>query len=134
MAAPVVKADARWEGGLRFAVSNGERTLLVDGDGLAGPSPVFALVASLAGCMASDVVHILLKARLPLVALRVVIDAERSATDPRRVRRVALRFEVGGDVPLERVEHAVRLSKETYCSVLHSLATDIELATSVVPV
>ncbi len=131
MPGPVVKAEATWEGGLRFDVSNGERTVLVDGDGLAGPSPVFALVASLAGCMASDVVHILVKARQPLSSLRMAIDAERDASDPRRLRRVSLHFVVGGDVPSERVEHAIRLSRETYCSVLHSLATDIELTTSV---
>jgi putative redox protein len=126
----VVETTLRWEGGLRFDVGDGK--VLVDGDGQAGPSPVFALVASLAGCMAADVVHVLTKARLPLESLTVAVRAERAPSDPRRVVKAALRFEVKGAVPADRVERAIQLSRETYCSVWHSLARDIELTTEVV--
>ena len=129
MSRPVVETTLQWQGDLRFDVGGGK--LLVDGDGQAGPSPVFALVASLAGCMAADVVHVLTRARLPLEGLKVAVRAERSPTDPRRVLSAALRFEVQGAVPPDRVEHAIRLSRETYCSVWHSLARDIELTTEV---
>jgi putative redox protein len=124
-----VSTSLRWDGGLRFDVGGGTMTL--DGDGKAGASPVLALVASLAGCMAADVVHILVKARLPLEGLTVAVQAERAPSDPRRLLRAALRFEVRGEVPDERVEHAIRLSRETYCSVWHSLARDIQLTTEV---
>ena len=129
---PVTQARLRWAGGLRFDVSGAAAPLVVDGDGTAGPSPVFALVSSLAGCMAIDVVHILGKARLPPSDLSVVVDAERSPKDPRRVLKVHLRFTYAGEVPKERVEHAIELSRQTYCSVWHSLAKDIELTTEVV--
>jgi uncharacterized OsmC-like protein len=37
---------------------------------------------------------------------------------------------VTGDVPADRVERAIELSRERYCSVLHSLRSDIDLRTS----
>ena len=126
-----VAAQMRWTGDLRFDVETGTQRFVMDGDGSAGVSPVQALVTGLAGCMAADVVHILVRARLPLEDLVVAVLAERSPTDPRRVLRVTLRFTVKGDVPDERVEHAIRLSRETYCSVWHSLARDIDLTTAV---
>jgi putative redox protein len=127
-----VTAELRWDGGLRFDTSSGDTRLMLDADGHAGPSPVVALVTSLASCMAADVVHVLFRARLPLRSLTVRVDAERAPTDPRRLRRATLVFVVEGAVPDERVEHAIGLSRETYCSVWHSLARDIELTTSVV--
>jgi uncharacterized OsmC-like protein len=43
---------------------------------------------------------------------------------------VDLRITVVGPVPPDRVERAIQLSRETYCSVWHSLNPDIEFNTS----
>jgi putative redox protein len=104
--------------------------MLQDWEGAAGPTPVETLAFALAGCMASDVVLILEKGRLPLRGLRVRLTAERAETDPRRFLRVALDFAVEGDLPPDRVARAIALSRETYCSVWHSMRPDIELRTS----
>ena len=127
---PPVLADLEWQGDLRFRARGGAITLDVDGDGRAGMSPVQALVVALAGCMASDVVHILTKARLPLRSLRARLVAERATQDPHRLVKVELRFRVGGDIPPERIQHAIDLSRQTYCSVWHSLRQDIEFTTT----
>jgi uncharacterized OsmC-like protein len=37
---------------------------------------------------------------------------------------------VRGDVPPDRVERALELSRERYCSVWHSLRSDIDFRTS----
>jgi len=37
---------------------------------------------------------------------------------------------VRGDVPADRVERAIALSRERYCSVWHSLRQDIDFRTS----
>jgi putative redox protein len=79
--------------------------------------------------MAMDVVHILKKARLDLRGLRVHLSGERQADHPRRLVRAELGFRVEGDVPPDRVERAIALSRERYCTVWHSLRPDIELAT-----
>jgi putative redox protein len=119
-----------WEGGLRFRGRAGERTLELDGDSRAAVSPVEALALALAGCMASDVVHILVKGRTELKGLTARLVAERAPEDPRRLVSVDLRFLVRGDVPASKVERAIALSREKYCSVWHSLRRDIGFTTS----
>jgi uncharacterized OsmC-like protein len=43
--------------------------------------------------------------------------------------RVDLRFDVSGEVAPDKVERAIALSREKYCSVWHSLRQDIEFTT-----
>ncbi len=119
-----------WEGDLRFRGRSGAVELVLDSDSQAGPSPVQALAMALGGCMAIDVVHILRKGRLDLTGLRAEMAAERAPRDPRRLVRVRLHFRVTGDVPAEKVERAIALSRETYCSVWHSLRPDLDFTTS----
>jgi putative redox protein len=127
---PTVAAELAWQGELRFRARSGETDLVLDSEGRAGPSPVQALVMALAGCMGMDVALILTRSRLPLQALHVRIVGERAAEDPRRLLNLRVEFGVEGDVPGERVERAVRLSRDKYCSVWHSMRPDIELTTS----
>jgi putative redox protein len=125
-----VTVALEWKGGLRFAGSTPAGELMVDGDSAAGPSPVQLLAFGVAGCMAADLVHILERSRVPPQAVRVTFTGERAERDPRRFVRIALRFEVAGDVPADKVDRALTLSRETYCSVWHSLRPDIELQVS----
>ena len=129
-AKPPVVAELTWQGGLRFHAQSGEAVLDVDGDGGAVLSPVQALAVALASCMATDVAHILSRGHVPLHALRARLVAERAAENPHRFLKVNLRFTLEGDVPADRVERAIALSRETYCSVWHSLRQDIEFTTS----
>jgi putative redox protein len=126
-----VEAELLWKGDLSFEVRSRDAPFHLDGDSVTGPSPVKTLVAALAGCMAMDVVHVLTRARLPLTGLQVRIHARRAPEHPKRLVAVEMHFTVRGDVPLERVEHAIDLSRTTYCSVLHSLRPDLELTTAV---
>ena len=125
-----MSATLEWKGGLRFAARAAGGELLLDGDGKDGLSPVQALALALAGCMAADVVLILTRSRVPPRALRATFSGERAPEDPRRFVRMALHFDVSGDVPAEKVERALALSREKYCSVWHSLRPDIALETS----
>lgn len=130
----VVRVD--WEGeALRFTGETGKGTTIqVDGDGAVAPSPVQTLAISLAACSAADVVDILGKMRLSIEALSVRIEADRAPEPPRRYLRIAMIFEVRGPGRTEeaKVRRAVDLSMEKYCSVVHSLRSDIELVTTVV--
>jgi putative redox protein len=127
---PPTVVELTWQGDLRFLGRAGDHEVVLDGDGKAGTSPVQALALSLAGCMGTDVALILTKGRLPLEGLTARLQAERAPTDPRRLVRVRLRFVVKGAVPPEKVERAIALSRETYCSVWHSLRPDIDFQTS----
>jgi putative redox protein len=127
---PPVTVEMEWEGGMRFRGRAGEREIHLDGDARSAVSPVEALALALAGCMASDLVHILGRGRLEVAGLSARLEAERASEEPRRIVKVDLRFLVRGAVPPDKVERAIALSREKYCSVWHSLRPDIEFTTS----
>ena len=122
--------DLTWQGGLRFEARVGDHTLMVDSGRQAGLSPTQALAVSLAGCMAVDVVDILQKGRFAPEGVEARLESERRPEPPRYLVRVALHLVVRGAVPPDRVERALELSRERYCSVWHSLRPDIDFRTS----
>ena len=99
----------------------------LDSAGLAGPSPVQALAFALAGCMAMDVVHVLTKGRCAMRGLRLDLTGQRAPTDPHRFTEISLHFTITGDVQTSRIDRAIKLSREKYCSVWHSMRQDIPL-------
>jgi putative redox protein len=129
-ALPPLCLELTWEGELRFAGRCGEVQLSLDAAQRTGPTPVQALAFSLAGCMAIDVANILSRGRQPLRGLRAQFRGERSATSPKRFTAITLHFVVEGEVSSHRVERALELSRNTYCSVWQSMRQDIEFITT----
>lgn len=128
-------ADSRltleWLGeGLQFRARNeaGVETV-ADGSARAGLSPTQHLLVGLAGCMGADIVDIMEKSRAPLSSLEVAVDAWRAAEPPRRFTRIVLRIVAGGvaEADSPKLQRALDLSQQTYCSVLHTLRPDVEL-------
>ena len=126
-----VAVEVRWKGELRFeAVGREEVPVTVDGAGAAGPSPTEALLIGVAACMAIDVVDILKKMRVPLEDLSVRAEGDRRSEPPRRYTAIRLTYTTRG-VPAgaeEKLQRAVDLSRDKYCSVLHSLRPDVDLS------
>jgi putative redox protein len=108
---------------------DGSPGLLLDGKSEAGPSPMDALLLSVAGCMAVDVQVILERSRVPLTGLEVEVEGERAQAHPRRYTRIRLlcRVEGPGEEHQGKLDRAVQLSRDKFCSVLHSLRTDIDV-------
>lgn len=124
---PATVVHLNWIGDLKFAATLSKSSLTIDSAGVAGPSPVEALGAALAGCMSLDVAHILTRGRHPFRALQSRLVAERAQEDPHRFVRATLHFTIDGPVPPGAVDRAIELSREKYCSVWHSLRQDIDL-------
>ena len=118
-----------WEGDMRFRARTEEgHELAFDGTREMGASPTEGLLASLGACMAIDVVDILRKSRQDVDRCDVEITGERRKDPPRRFTSVRMEFRlVGHEISRSRVEHAVDLSRTTYCSVWHTMAPDVEL-------
>lgn len=100
----------------------------IDGRAEKGPSPMDALLYSLAGCMVVDVQHILDGSRVPFSELEVEVEAERAPEHPKYYTKIRLIFRVEGpeEKHQAKLERAVSLSREKFCSVLHSFRPDIE--------
>ena len=129
-----VTVTARWTGEMRFeATGKAGIPMLMDGDGEAAFTPVEALGASLAGCMAADVVDILTRMRVPLTELEMRLEGDRRAEPPRSYTAMRLLYRVGGVSEEDRPKlvRAVELSRNKYCSVLHTLQPDLDLSISV---
>ena len=127
MTRPPIEATLTWRGDLLFDATAGAHTVPLDSDNAAGVSPMYALAFALAGCMAVDVVMILQKGRHDLTALEVRLRGMRAAGPPAYFTDVSLHYVLVGSAPDEAVQRAIDLSREKYCSVLHTLRSDLTL-------
>ena len=121
------RVSVKWAGDRRFNSGRpGRPSVLLDGDGIAGLSPVDGLLGALGSCVAVDVVDILAKRRTPVESLEVEVVGKRVDTIPRRLEHVTLNFRIDG-AGIERVhaERAVELAVTKYCSVRDSLRPDV---------
>jgi putative redox protein len=87
----------------------------------AGMKPSDLLLVAAASCSAYDVIEILTKQREPLEDLKVICSAEQRREPPYKFTSLHLHYIVYGAVKAEKLERAIRLSEEKYCSVTNSL-------------
>ncbi len=122
-----ISATLTWRDGVVFDGAIPGLDTVVDGDARLGASPMGHLLLALAGCMSIDIADILAKMRTPAETFSVEVVGTRPEDPPRRFQRVVMTVSIVGEVPAKNVERAVRLSRERYCSVLHTLDPDLEL-------
>ena len=119
-----MKARVRWIEDLNFVGQSGSGHAVVLGASQGnerpaqGASPMELVLIGLGGCSAIDVVLILKKGREAVTGCVVELEAERAATEPKVFTQIHLRFTVtGSGLNPAKVERAVALSAEKYCSV-----------------
>lgn len=112
-----------WKGERRYeAQREGRPSILLDGDGMAGPTPPDALLGALATCVSVDVVDILAKRRTPVERYSVEVLGERVDTIPRRFSQITLNVSIHGQgIERAHAENAINLAVTKYCSVGASL-------------
>jgi putative redox protein len=118
-----MKARIKWIEGVSFAGhSESGHTVVMDGPADAGGKnlgvrPMEMMLLGMGGCTAFDVVHILRKSRQPISDCVAEIDASRADADPKVFTRIHVHFIVSGKgLDPRRVEQAIKLSAEKYCS------------------
>ncbi|MHB1353821.1 MAG: OsmC family protein [Thiobacillus sp.] len=118
-----MKARVKLIEGISFSgQSESGHTVVMDGPPDSGGKnlgvrPMEMLLLGLGGCSAFDVVHILRKGRQQVTDCIADIDAERAPTDPKVFTKIHVHFTVTGKaLDPKRVEQAVKLSAEKYCS------------------
>ena len=132
-----MKATVTLSEGLSFeaAADSGHKVIIDSAPDFGGQNrgsrPMELILMGLGSCTAIDVVHILRKARLEVANCRVELDAERAEAPPKVFTRIHVHFIVSGEGLTEkRVERAVALSAEKYCSASLMLNKAVDITHS----
>lgn len=132
---PVSKsAKVQWKQGMAFEVDLQGHHFEIDGQREfggenRGPNPKSLLLAGLAGCTGMDVVAILRKMRQSWDSFYLEVDAETANSHPMVYTDIHIRYVFeGDDLDRSKVERAVSLSLEKYCSVSAMLGKTADIS------
>ena len=93
-----------------------------------GPRPMEMLLLGLGACGSYDVISILHKGRQKIATCEVQITATRREEDPKTFTEIHLHYIIAGDsLSLDKVERAIQLSVEKYCSASIMLGATAEI-------
>lgn len=128
-----MKARVKWIDGVAMLGESGSgHGIVMDGPpDLGGRNlgvrPMEMLLIGMGGCTQFDVLLILRKSRQAVTDCVVELEAERAETDPKVFTNIHAHFIVTGrNLDPKRVEQAINLSAEKYCSasiMLGAMAT-----------
>ncbi|MBO0612269.1 MAG: hypothetical protein RL122_148 [Pseudomonadota bacterium] len=129
-----MKARVKWLDNMSFVGESGSgHAVVMDGapefgGRNLGMRPMEMLLLGLGGCSSFDVVLILQKSKQQVLDCEVLMEAERADKDPKVFTRIHLHFVVSGrNLSPEKVERAVKLSAEKYCSASIMLGKTAEI-------
>ena len=125
--AQVNKATLTWDKDLIF-IGRTNRGYEVEYDAQQqwGCSPTETLLLSVAGCMGIDMVSFLKKMKVEIKSYKMDIMGERNPTPPQYYTSMEMIISVTGTgLTAKKLERAISLSHEKYCSVYHTLRKDM---------
>ena len=93
-----------------------------------GVKPSELLLMSVASCSAYDVVEILTKQREPLQDLKVTCGGEQLKEPPYSFTSIHIHYILTGAVNPEKVQKAILLSEDKYCSVISTLRPGVPIS------
>ena len=86
------------------------------------------LAMALIGCSSHDVVEILNKQKQGLQQLRVSAESIQDDDPPWRFRKIHIHYQaIGTGIDPEKLDKAIQISEEKYCSVYATLKDAIEI-------
>jgi putative redox protein len=92
-----------------------------------GLKPSDMLLMAAASCSLYDVVEILRKQREPLVDLEVICTGTQLPEPPSTFTKIHLDYRAKGALDPKKLERAIQLSQEKYCSVITTLRPTVEI-------
>lgn len=93
-----------------------------------GPRPKPLMMASLAGCTGMDVISILKKMRVEVEDFSIHIEGDLTEEPPKHYTKMHIVYEfTGKDLPMDKLQKAVDLSRQKYCGVSYVYDKVMEL-------
>jgi putative redox protein len=125
----VNKATLTWDKDLIFTGrTNRGYEVEYDAQQQWGCSPTETLLLSVAGCMGIDMVSFLKKMKCEITSYKMDIMGERNPTPPQYYTSIDMVITMAGSgLTAKKIERAIALSQEKYCSVYHSLRKDMKV-------
>jgi len=103
----------------------------VGGSGAAS-SPMELVLFALGGCAAIDIEVMMKKMKLPVENFEIDISSERAEKHPKIYTKIDMVFHFyGKNLPQKKLERAVSLSRNTYCSVSAMLEKTTKITATV---
>ncbi|MCB0212377.1 MAG: OsmC family protein [Anaerolineae bacterium] len=96
----------------------------------AGLKPSDLLMLAAASCTGYDVVMILTKQKEPLEDLEVICTGEQQSEPPYAFTTMHINYVFKGQLNPKKVERAIKLSEEKYCSVTNTLRKAVTITSS----
>lgn len=123
----MANVEITWLNGQRYlAVDSTSHSVILSTPNDIGMKPPDLMLLSLAACSAIDVVKILHKQRATLNKFVVKVSAEQSSEAPWAFTSIHMLFELAGEgITKKRLDKAIELSMNQYCSVRASLSPEI---------
>jgi len=126
----VYTASLTWDKDLIF-LGRTPRGFELDFDAEAqwGCIPTESLLLSVAGCLAIDVVSFVTKMKATITKFKIDIAGERNPTPPQYYTKIDMVLQIAGEnITPKKLDRAISLSQEKYCSVYHSLRKDLKVS------
>ena len=129
-----MEAVIKWNGeGMSFeGVGTRDYPITMGAGAATGPSPMETLLLALGGCTGMDCIMVMLKKRQDVRSFRIEINAEQAKTFPQKYTKIEMEYIFEGhNLDRIKVEKAVDISSNKYCSVKASLDPAIEFVTTI---
>lgn len=123
------RVNVTWQGDMRFSGGAPDGpTIPIDADNAIAPGPMQTLLIAAATCTGADIVSIIGKMQITLTRFEMAVEGLRAEEHPRRYVRITFVFRLAGaGLDEAKARRAIDLSLEKYCSVIHSLKSDIPI-------
>jgi len=125
--------NVEWHKNMHFVSNVNGIEIHLDADEAAGgenlgPRPKPLILTALGGCTGMDIVSILKKMQVEIEYFNVKVEGVSEDEHPKRYTSMHLIYEIkAGNLSKDKLEKAISLSIEKYCSVRATLAPAVQI-------
>lgn len=117
----IIKTE--WKGDMAFEADvNGHKVMMdapvESGGHNLGSGPKKLMLVALSGCTGMDVISILKKMRINIEKCSIEVQGDVTDEHPKQYFKMHVIYEfTGKNLPIDKLEKAVKMSEDTYCGV-----------------